>query len=163
MKLNDALLGVVVMIFGGAIILGVQGMPRIPHVPYTASFFPSIVGTGLLGCGLVLIVSGLARREGGWVQLGEWARSPAHIGNMLLVLAAVVFYILVAETLGFLLTAMVILFVLIWRLWGHPGCALLIAVAGTLATQLFFGKVLLVPLPWGFLEPLRGQFPWTYL
>jgi hypothetical protein len=58
-------------------------------------------------------------------------------------------YALLSEALGFLVLAPLLLWGLIWLLWGRPFVALLIATSSSLAIHQFFVQVLLVPLPWG--------------
>jgi putative tricarboxylic transport membrane protein len=69
--------------------------------------------------------------------------------NILSVLAVILFYIFLSDTLGFLALSFILLFLMMkWlratSLWG-----LVMAGGVTLGIYLLFAKVLLVPLPWG--------------
>ena len=62
--------------------------------------------------------------------------------------------------LGYLPTAAVLLFALVWQLWRRPWAALAVAAVGSVLTHQFFVAVLSVPLPWGVLEPWSGALTW---
>ena len=97
--------------------------------------------------GASLIVKGIRERGGQpWAQALPWMRSPKHIANFAVVLAAIVFYILVSEAVGFAFTAFVTLFVLlVWlrgsRLWASSA---LISLVAMIAIQQFFGQFLIL-------------------
>jgi putative tricarboxylic transport membrane protein len=103
-----------------------------------------------------LTVKGLRdRREGGaWATPIEWTRHPRALANFALVVAVLVFYILAAERLGFLITGFLCLFVLLASLRGRASwvSSALIALVSVLVIQTFFGHLLRVPLPWGVLQ-----------
>ena len=64
------------------------------------------------------------------------------------------FYILASETLGFIPTAFLMVFVIIIRLRGRWLSSAVISGAVTMVVHYIFYSLLLVPLPWGMLEPL---------
>ncbi|MEQ8967500.1 MAG: tripartite tricarboxylate transporter TctB family protein [Azospirillaceae bacterium] len=165
MKIDDSLSGLAAILFGAFLIYWSRGFETVAHIAYGPGFFPMLIGAILIGAGTILA----SRRLVGWwrtgeaprgVTLGEWARSPRAIGAFVLFLAAIVFYILAVEWLGFLLTMPIILAVLIWWLDRRPGRAIATAVVATLALQTFFQGVMTVPLPWGLLEPWAGTLTW---
>jgi putative tricarboxylic transport membrane protein len=152
-KFNDALFGVVLLALGAAVLAAVQGFPKIPGQPVGPALFPGLIATALCITGVLLIARGLRmRREQPWVAFDDWVRSPRHLLALAVLLGAIVFYILVAERLGFLLTAPLILCALFLALRVPPARAVGIALLATLLVHLAFYKLLRVPLPWGVLK-----------
>lgn len=153
MKLNDAVFGVLLLALGAAVLAAVQGFPKIPGQPVGPALFPGLIAAGLCVAGVLLIARGVKlRREQAWVAFDDWVRSPRHVLALAVLLGAVVFYILVADTLGFLLTAPLILMALFLALRVPPWRAAGIALLATLLVHLAFYKLLRVPLPWGVLK-----------
>jgi len=170
MGFNDALIGLVLVIFAIAEIAYSTTFPSLHGQAYGPSLFPIIIGCGLLACGLVLIARGLRTRNQQsrlaqstqaesdkatnsptWVQLGDWAHDPASRINMLLVPVLLVAYILLSEPIGFIPLSVAMLTILLFRLGSSLLTSIVIAVVTTLMLQLLFAKVLLVPLPSGLL------------
>jgi len=155
MRFNDAIIGMVLLLFGAAIVIHSQSFPELPGQRYGPAFFPTILGIVFGVCGAILVVQGLLkRREMGLVKLGEWARSPRHRANLVIVILALLFYVLFSNLLGFIPTSLLIITVLMVRFGVRIGPAVLMAAAATLVIHTAFYKFLLVPLPWGFLQPL---------
>ena len=50
------------------------------------------------------------------VTLADWARDRRLVGNMLLVLALIVVYVMLSQRIGFVLLSLAILMILFWRL-----------------------------------------------
>lgn len=161
MKFNDAIIGFVVALLGAAIFAQAFYFPKAAHIPYGPGFLPSILGVGLMVCGLILIGAGIAnRRDQPVLALGDWARSVRHVFGFILILASLGFYALFADDIGHFACSILILFALIAYLGRKPLQALAISVVATIVIQIFFVDVLLVPLPWGVLEPYSGLFTW---
>lgn len=156
MRFNDAVIGVVLLVFGSAVFIHSQtSFPGLPGQDYGPAFFPSIIGALFCLCGVILIVGGIAkRREVGLVTLGEWASSPRHVINFFMVIVALLFYILTVDFLGFIPTALIVTIVLMLRFGVRILLSTAMALASTLIIHFLFYKVLLVPLPWGLLEPI---------
>lgn len=153
MRFNDAVIGVVVLIFGLAVFIHSQSFPGLPGQNYGPAFFPSIIGVALGLCGIILIIQGiLQRREVALVTLGEWASSPRHRANFVIVILALIFYVLVSKPLGFIPTSLLITTILMVRFGVRLQSAVLMAAASTLIIHTAFYKILLVPLPWGILQ-----------
>lgn len=154
MKINDAVFGAIVALLGAVVLVNVQGYPNIPGQQYGAAIFPGLLAVGLVACGVMLVVSGLrARREAGWFEGGAWLRSPRHVAAAVAIVAGVAAYIVLAERVGFLIVAPVLLVLWFRALgvaWSH---ALVWAVVTTLVIWYAFYKLLRVPLPWGVLTP----------
>ena len=156
MRLNDAVIGVALVLFALAMIWYTRTFPDMPGQDYGPALFPVLIGIGFLITGAILIVSGLARRRteplfGG----GDWLRSGPHVINFLAVVGGLLLYILVSDRLGFIPTALLLLFgwLVLFR-GGSPVSSLVIALAVTLAVDYAFSELLLVPLPLGILQPL---------
>lgn len=154
MKFNDAVIGVLVAALGVAVMLGIQGFPKIPGQPVGPALFPGLLAVGLCVCGLMLIVKGLlARRRQAWVAFDDWVRSPRHIRALLVLLGGIVFYMAVSTSLGFLPTAFLMLVALFLALGLSLPRTLLTALMAVLLVHFAFYKLLRVPLPWGVLTP----------
>lgn len=154
MKVNDAISGLVLLALGLAVLLGIQGYPKIPGQPVGPALFPGIIAVGLCVGGLMLIVRGLRTREvHPWLVWDDWVRSPRHVLAFAVVIGSVVFYVAAAQWLGFLLTSVLILVALFWSFDVPRGRIVPLAVLSTLAIHFAFYKLLRVPLPWGVLTP----------
>jgi putative tricarboxylic transport membrane protein len=153
MKINDAIVGALLVLLGIAILVHVNGYPTIPGQKYGPALFPGLAAAGLVVCGALLVRRGIRAGRPALV-LAAWTRSPHHATNFLLVIGALVFYIVAAEPLGFLPTGVAILVALFWKLGVRWALAAPIALGATLVVHLLFYKVMRVPLPWGLLQPL---------
>src|SRR3954451_13357652 len=107
MKLNDAVWGALLLALSAAVLFTIQGFPNIPGQNIGPGAFPGLIATALAVCALILVVRGVRdlRAGGRLVVLGDWLRSPRHVGNFLLTCASIVFYLAAVERLGFLVTA----------------------------------------------------------
>ena len=153
MKLNDAITGALLLLLGGFILFAVRDFPKIPGQPVGPALFPGLVATGICIAGAALMVRGWRlRAQQPWLGWDEWVRSPRHVAALLVMLGSVLFYILLADKLGFLLTALAILLANFLVLRVPLGRAVLVAVIATLAIHFAFYKLLRVPLPWGVLK-----------
>ena len=154
MRLNDAIFGALLAALGALVLFAIRGYPTIPNQPVGPALFPGLIAVGLLVTGAVLLFRGWrARTQQPWVEWDEWVRSPRHIAAFALVVAGVVFYIVAADTLGFIPCSFAILMALFLVLRVRPGRAVVVAALATLAVHFAFYKMLRVPLPWGVLAP----------
>ena len=69
--------------------------------------------------------------------------------NFLVTVGTVVFYVVAAEKIGFLICGSLILAALFWTLRVRAALIAPIAITTTLVIHLIFYKGLRVPLPWG--------------
>ena len=153
MKLNDAVFGLLLMLLGGAVLVAIQGYPKIPGQPVGPALFPGLIAAGLCITGVLLVAKGIrGRADQPWLAWDDWVRSPRHVGALAVLLGGIVFYILAADRLGFLLVAPVILLALFLVLRVRPLPAVTIAIVATLVVHFAFYKLLRVPLPWGVLK-----------
>jgi putative tricarboxylic transport membrane protein len=153
MKLNDAVFGLLLMLLGGAVLFAIQGYPKIPGQPVGPALFPGLIAAGLCITGVLLVARGIRSRAGQpWLAWDDWVRSPRHIAALAVLLASIVFYILAADLLGFLVVAPLILLALFLVLRVRPWHAVGIAIVATVVVHFAFYKLLRVPLPWGVLK-----------
>jgi putative tricarboxylic transport membrane protein len=154
MKLNDAVFGLLLLIMGSVVLFIVQDYPSIPGQQVGPALFPGLIAVGLCIGGFMLLVRGWRTRASvPWLVMGDWVGSPRHVLALVLLIGSVLFYILVSQQLGFLLTSVLILTALFLVLQVPLPRSVLIAVVATLVIHFAFYKLLRVPLPWGVLLP----------
>ena len=175
MRLNDAVVGIVLVLFAIAEIVYSTTFPTLHGQAYGSSLFPIIIGCCLIACGLALIVRGFKTRSQStpsqstnpmtssvdletdttdsqhWVEWGDWVRDSSRRINMLLVPGLLIAYVWLSDSIGFIPMSVTILTVLLYRLGSSLLSSLSIAICTTVVLQLLFAKVLLVPLPSGLL------------
>lgn len=156
MTFNDAALGLIVFLAGAAIIVAASGFPDMAGMAYGPEFFPTLIGTGFCLCGLSLLASGLLARSRGArapiVTLPDWFGDRLAVMRALGIIAAVIAYVLLAGSLGFLLTVFLITVSLLALLGAPITVTLAISVLLPLALHYGFSIILRVPLPRGPLE-----------
>ena len=153
MKLNDTVWGTLLLALALAVLWNVQGFPRIPGQNIGPAAFPALLAVVLGGCAIALIARGLRARDAA-VVFGDWLRSRHHVGNFALTVAVLLFYIVAADTLGFLVTAGAILIAMFLKLRVRPAIALAVAIGAVFFIHVVFYKLLRVTLPWGVLPVL---------
>lgn len=154
MRFNDAVFGIVLIVFAVAEMAYTQTFPRLHGQDYGPDLFPMIIGLGLIVCGVILILKGIMHRATvPMMAVGDWAQDRGNILNVVLLLGSIAFYILFSDWLGFILTSLLILTMLLVRLGSGWVTSVVVAVATALIIHSLFAKVLLVPLPWGILLP----------
>jgi putative tricarboxylic transport membrane protein len=165
MKFDDAINGLLAIVLGLGMILLARGMPPVRHIEYGPGLFPTIVGFGLIGAGIVLIVRRVIYKQGyisGWVTAGlsvdAARRSP--LLSLGVVISAVIFYISFVKSLGFLPTMGLLLFITIWWFDRRYLRAVITAIVATWVIHSFFYQLMSVQLPWGILTPFAGTMTW---
>lgn len=155
MRLNDVVPGLFLILFAIAEIAYTATFPETFGQEIGPDLFPKIIGGGLIICGVLLIISGLAERDRvPLVTLGDWASDRSAFRNLLLIPAALLFYIVASDWLGFIISSLIILVTLLCSFGVSLVAALAVAVATTFVIQGVFAHILLVPLPWGLLQPI---------
>jgi putative tricarboxylic transport membrane protein len=155
MRFNDAIFGVLLIVFAIAEIAYTRTFPTLHGQAYGPDLFPILIGVGLLITGGVLTVRGFTLRAAApLVEIGAWAADRRNVVNFALVLLALLFYIAASDWLGFILTAFIIMLVLLKSFGSGMATAVVIAALTTLGIHTLFARVLLVPLPWGLLQPV---------
>ncbi|MFC5423126.1 tripartite tricarboxylate transporter TctB family protein [Bosea eneae] len=156
MKFNDLFGGLVFLALAGLVAFASWTLPNPSQQPLGPSAFPLILSGLLALCAAILAVNGARATESGpLIGLADWARSGGAILRLLLVPAAVFFYMVFAETLGFLICATLILVALFLAGGAKPLPAIALSLAAALAIHSIFYLGLGVQLPWGPLEPFR--------
>lgn len=154
MRFSDSLSGLLTLTFGIAIAAYATTFPPMPGQPVGPSLFPIIIGTGMAICGTGLIVAGRRQPRTAWLEPGEWVRHPRLVLRFALVIAAVVAYALVVDWLGFFITSVAFLTVLLLAFGVARRWILPIAALVTIGVHYVFYTLLRVPLPWGLLGGL---------
>ncbi|MCO5073661.1 MAG: tripartite tricarboxylate transporter TctB family protein [Rhizobiaceae bacterium] len=162
MKVSDLIMGPVIVGIGIIALVAATMQPK-PFfgTGYGGGFFPSVIGYALVVAGLLLTLNGWRERA---IQpllvIGNWARSPRHIANAAVVLASLGFYIFFSTYLGFIIASFLVVFANLLQFTRAPGRSLVVAVLTILVVKVSFQDLLLVPLPWGLLEPYAGALSW---
>lgn len=155
MRFNNAVPGVILILFAIAEIVYTTTFPRLFGQDYGPNLFPILIGIGLLVCGAILVVQGIAERGTVPVaDIGGWAQDRGNLLNVALLLGSILLYILVSDAVGFIPLSLLILTTLLVRFGSSLGASLVIATATTFVIHTLFAKVLLVPLPWGIMLPI---------
>ena len=155
MKFNDALTGLAFLALSVAVLVNIQGFPEFPGQKIGPSAFPGLLAALLAVCSVALIWRGWReRRQQGFIAVGAWLYSPRHVRNFLVTVGALVFYVLAAGKLGFLVCGVIILLSLFLTLRVRLALAIPIAFVLPVVIHLIFYKMLRVPLPWGVLPIL---------
>ena len=155
MKLNDAVTGAVFLALALAVLWNVQSFPAIHGQQVGPAAFPGLIAALLAGCSVALIVRGVRQRAAQpWMQLQAWTRSPRQLIAFGAAVGGLLFYILAADKVGFLICGSAFLLALLLALRVRLLAAIIVAPLATLFIHVVFYKVLRVPLPWGVLPVL---------
>lgn len=155
MKFNDAVLGAVFLALSIAVLVTIQSFPKIPGQSIGPGAFPGLIAILLAGCSIALIWRGCRERASQpLVAIGAWLSSPRHVQNFLIAVGGLVFYVLAADQVGFLICGAVILLALFLTLRVRQALAIPLALVLPVVIHLIFYKLLRVPLPWGVLPVL---------
>jgi putative tricarboxylic transport membrane protein len=151
-KIHDAFSGLLLAALGIALLLYARSLPLIPGQKVGPGFFPGAVAIGLIACGIVLLLVTLRRRPGGrWLELDAWVRSPRLLVAFTVIVGSLAFYVGLADTLGYFLTAPLVLAAMLAVLRVRFVVIVPVALAVPLLIHYIFYSVLKVPLPWGLL------------
>lgn len=148
----DRWVGVALAILGLAVLWTARSFPVVPGQKLGAGFLPMLVGAGLLVCAVALVWRSRRAAPGSTSPDGDAPRE--QIGAPLVIVASAAGYVLLADRLGFLLVAPLVLLAVFRALGVGWRPAVLWALGGTLVVHVAFYKLLRVPLPWGLIPPL---------
>ena len=161
MRLSDRYTGLFLVGLGSLSAYGGWLLPPVPGQPVGPNVFPLVIGIGLALCGLAIAFGvGHSFEEEEEIVPYEGGEAPAPRGKLyglraLLPPALLLFYVAVAERVGFILTAGIIVFVTSTALGARWKLALPLTVLAPIVIHLIFSKLLRVPLPIGLLP-----MPW---
>jgi putative tricarboxylic transport membrane protein len=157
MRINDAILGVIIIAVSIVLINHARSFPALPGVPYGPGFFPNIILGFMALAGTILVFRGIFQwKKTGWLSLDGWAKKPRTYVTLAAIVGAHLFYIYFSERLGFLVTSILLLFcLLLWtRGRKHLVSSAVIAICFSGAVYYIFGMVLRVPLSPGLMQGL---------
>lgn len=153
MRIHDSLTGALLLLLSLAVLWHVQSFPPAAGQPYGPALFPGLIAGGLALASAALVWQGW-RAGGPLLAAGDGLRSPRHLAALATALGGMVFYILAVDTLGFIVCSLVVLIALQVALGVRVPVALGAALLATLVIHSCFYKLLRVPLPWGWLQPI---------
>jgi putative tricarboxylic transport membrane protein len=157
MRLHDSILAALLLLLALAIGVDASTFPRMPGQPLGPGFFPTLVAAGIALGALVVLGAAIARRAGPpLLELDPWVRSSRRLLDVLLLAGGVLFYILLSEQLGYLITAPLALLMFLTATHVRPLVAVPVAALVPLLIHYIFYTGLRVPLPWGLLT----DFAW---
>lgn len=151
MRLNDALLGALLLGFAAWVWWLTGFFPAFPGQDYGPSLFPRMLAAGIALCAALLVLRGL-RARAPLLQVDPWVREPARLLSFLLLPGAALAYLLLSERLGFIPTAFAILVLLSLWFRARPVVAVPVAAGMTLLVHWFFAGLMRVPLPRGLMD-----------
>ena len=155
MKFHDSILGVIFVCLSLIMLSMARHFPSIQGQNIGPGFFPSLIAGGMLVFGILLAIRGFVKKKSvPIVTLGEWIRSPRLVSNFCLVLSCLVFYILAANLLGFLVSVFLILGLLLAWLRRKIWSSVFIALVVTVAVHQTFSRFLMIPLPEGIFSAI---------
>ena len=155
MRVNDAVIGLIIIVLSTFIIIEARSYPALPGVPYGPDLFPTVIAGAMILGGIILIFKGLRNvKITGWYKLEDWARVPRTYMTLAMIALSLFFYILFSEMLGFMITSVVILFSLL--LWTRRGnntvSSLVISISFSVLIFVVFAKLMRIPLPAGIMQ-----------
>ena len=148
MRVSNTAIGLVVIVFAIAVILYARNFPTLKEGYPGPGLFPTVIAVLFILAGITLVVQGLRSGER-LLKFDTHEVSRSGFMNLILVLAAVLFYIFLSDFLGFHITSFLIFFFLMKRLRVSTRWSLAMSCGITLLIYALFAKTLLVPLPWG--------------
>jgi putative tricarboxylic transport membrane protein len=160
MRINDSIAGAVIAVFGLFMIIyaGTLQAPR--NLQYGAGFFPQLIGAGLLLVGAAIAWNGVRALSGDRLWQLPDASHPGGWLRFAAIPLSILFYLVVADGLGFFLTAVVLLTFLFWAAKVPLRIGVLVSVIAAALFSIFFASVLHMPLPWGPLQGISGWLIW---
>lgn len=149
MRVNDGLIGLVLLVLSLAVLWHVRDFPNIPGQTYGASLFPTVIAAGLAVCSVLLIIS--SWRNGQAALVTSQVTPGKSLWALAITLAVLVGYVLLVNQLGFVVTAFLALVILMRTYGVKLLVAIPLAIITTAVIHTAFYKMLGVPLPWGVL------------
>lgn len=151
MRVNDSVIGAVLLVLSLAVLWHVQDFPAIPGQPYGAALYPTVVSLGLAITSGLLMFQGI--RDGGPLFAFQ-ASSSKGVAAFAITLGSLIFYVFAVDHLGFVVCSILMLIAVMWAYGVRPLLLVPVAVVATLVIHTGFYRLLKVPLPWGLLQPI---------
>lgn len=148
-------------LLGAGMVVHAAGMPRIAHIDYGPGLFPTIVGAGLIGMGLIASAHAImAGPDLDADEAGPEANEPRRWDLVLVYAAMPILFVLLAPVLGFQLTMPLVIGIPAYLTSRRLLASVVLAVLLTLGLHIVFYELLRVALPWGVLTPWSGVLTW---
>lgn len=155
MKVSDTFIGVLLALFGVAVLFAIRSYPPMHGQDVGPALFPAVLAIGFLLCGALLVKDGLkARPRAAWLVLSDNFHNVRAVTRFLLVILVLIAYLAFSRPLGFIITATLLNLILSLAFGVRPVKAVIVSVLGALLIHYLFYHLLAVPLPWGLLEPI---------
>jgi putative tricarboxylic transport membrane protein len=157
MRINDAVIGIMVIGISIILILHARTFPALPGIPYGPGFFPNIILGTMIAAGVVLVFKGAVRwKETGWISIEPWAKDPRSYLTLGAIGAAHLFYYFFSEWLGFIFTSILLILFLLLLTRGVKKLVSSAIISITFSSLIYyvFGMILRVPLPPGLMRGL---------
>lgn len=156
MKVNrEHVVGLVCLAVAAAVLLITPGFPEGQEgLNLTGpAFFPNVMACLLILLGAAQLASGVRRaRAGGGADSAETGPAQGSLRRMIEFFALIAGFVVLFEPLGFLLTTLVFLFLLM-LLFGMPAAkSALFSALYTAVIYLLFGQLFMIGLPAGILS-----------
>lgn len=136
---------------GGAFIYAALALPATPGQVYGAGFFPALVACVFAVSGLALALRTLYRMR---FSPRRTAQDVFRWPGALPVIGVLLTYIAIVDRLGFHLTVITCLGVLLWTFTRRVWFSLVASVIFAVVVHLAFYGLFKVPLPWGLLQSI---------
>ncbi|WP_136065267.1 tripartite tricarboxylate transporter TctB family protein [Modicisalibacter radicis] len=161
MRIHDVVMGPLILLTGLGLCLWASFLPHPGNVAFGPGLFPTLTGSGLAISGSIIGLSGWLKRRGQPLfHKPEWMSHRNIALNFWLIPLLIVGYLLCVDTLGFLLTATIVLFSMMVANAVAWSRALPTAIVTAASINVLFASLLHVPLPWGPLTNVSGWLIW---
>jgi len=158
MRFNDAIIGIVLLAFGVAILWQIKSFPSLPLNSIGPATFPKVLSCVLIIASIILIVNGLRElKSGPAVQFDKWVSIAVRWRRMLLIPLVVMAFIFLSKPVGFIPTTFSLLLLMLYDYTnGRWLLAVIVSIIFTGISYMIFAYILLVPLPPGiFINIIR--------
>jgi putative tricarboxylic transport membrane protein len=151
-QVTDRITGGVLVALGAAAAWFGSRLPAVPGQDIGPAVFPMMIGFGLIACG-ALIAFGIGQSFEAPEPAEPSGAPRPRLGAIGVIIppALLLFYVLASETLGFLLTAAIMVLVAGLALGSRLSIAIPVALGAPVLVHLAFAKLLRVPLPEGLI------------
>ncbi len=142
---------------GGVFFALTLDFPSFPGQRYGPALFPRALAIGLIACCVILYLRKPLEARQPALTISPHFREPARLASFLAIPAAALFYLVFAESLGFIPVSFAILLAMMLWLRVPALKAVAIALVATGVTHWFFAGMMRVPLPRGaFMQLVAG-------